>query len=206
MRSQAGTPFREVLSTPGARLKSELHAQVAHPAECGHIVPDGSGPVHPGSDPGRRTPPGFGAVRRRRRYRRVGWGAGAPFRLDQHGGSLPGSHRGQALLSGLYLTLAVTGDIPWWLVGLIFGRDLLILAAAGLALLFTRLRAFPPSLWGKVSTIFQVLTAVAWMARNVTQSGVVEALAAALIWPTAAMTIWSGFHYGWRGFRMLRMH
>ncbi|HZT28968.1 MAG TPA: CDP-alcohol phosphatidyltransferase family protein [Bryobacteraceae bacterium] len=130
--------------------------------------------------------------------RRFGWTSTAGAYLDPIAD--------KALLSGLYLTLAVTGDIPWWLVGLIFGRDLLILAAAGLALLFTRLRAFPPSLWGKVSTIFQVLTAVAWMARNVTQSGVVEALAAALIWPTAAMTIWSGFHYGWRGFRMLRMH
>src|SRR5579883_2909018 len=163
MRSQAGKPFREVLSTPGARLKSELHAQVAHPAECGHIVPDGSGPVHPGSDPGRRTPRALalfaaaavtdaldGAL-----ARRFGWTSTAGAYLDPIAD--------KALLSGLYLTLAVTGDIPWWLVGLIFGRDLLILAAAGLALLFTRLRAFPPSLWGKVSTIFQVLTAVAWM-------------------------------------------
>lgn len=111
----------------------------------------------------------------------------------------------KTLLSGLYLTLAFTGDIPWWFVGVIFGRDLLILAAVGLALLLTRLRGFPPSVWGKASTFFQIATAVAWMTRNATQSPLAERVALALIWPTAAMTIWSGIHYAWRGFRMVRM-
>jgi cardiolipin synthase len=110
----------------------------------------------------------------------------------------------KVLLSGVYLALALTGDIPIWLVGVIFGRDLMILAGSGVVLLCTRLRRFPPSAWGKACTFVQILTAVAWMARNVTHSGVVETLARALLWPTAAITLWSGIHYGWREFRLLR--
>src|ERR1022692_3868208 len=59
------------------------------------------------------------------------------------------------LLTGVYLALG--------LVGVIFGRDLLILAASAVALLATKLRAFPPSIWGKASTFLQILTAVAFL-------------------------------------------
>jgi cardiolipin synthase len=110
------------------------------------------------------------------------------------------------LLSGVYVALAVIGSVPVWLLIVIFGRDLLILIAAATALLLTRLRAFPPSRWGKASTILQALTAAAFLARN---AGVLPAwrvLADALIWPTAALTIASGVHYGWRGARWLRVH
>jgi cardiolipin synthase (CMP-forming) len=110
------------------------------------------------------------------------------------------------LLSGVYLALAVIGSVPWWLVAVVFGRDLLILAASGVALLATRLRAFPPSLWGKASTFLQVVTAVTFLARNATGSRLLAALAAALVWPVAGLTVWSGIHYGWRGIRLLRMH
>ncbi|HUE21774.1 MAG TPA: CDP-alcohol phosphatidyltransferase family protein [Bryobacteraceae bacterium] len=108
------------------------------------------------------------------------------------------------LLTGVYLALALSGSVPWWLVGVIFGRDLLILAASAVALLATRLRAFPPSVWGKASTFFQVLTAVAFLGRNAFGWPILATLSAALIWPTLALTVWSGMHYGWRGARLLR--
>jgi cardiolipin synthase (CMP-forming) len=110
------------------------------------------------------------------------------------------------LLSGAYLALAAIGSVPWWLVGVIFGRDLLILSSSGLALLLTHLRAFPPSVWGKVSTFFQILTAVAFLARNAIASSALQMLCTGLIWPTAALTVLSGIHYGWRGVRLVRMH
>jgi len=109
------------------------------------------------------------------------------------------------LLSGVYLALALAGSVPWWLVGVIFGRDLLILASAAVALAATKLRAFPPSIWGKASTFFQILTAVAFLGRNAFGWPLLAAFAAALIWPTLALTVWSGVHYGWRGARLLRM-
>ena len=108
------------------------------------------------------------------------------------------------LLTGVYLALALAGSVPWWLVGVIFGRDLFILASSAVALLATRLRAFPPSIWGKASTFFQILTAVAFLGRDAFESTLLAALSAALIWPTLALTVWSGVHYGWRGARLLR--
>jgi cardiolipin synthase len=110
----------------------------------------------------------------------------------------------KSLMTGVYLALAWEGSIPWWLVGVILGRDLLILSASAVALRFTKLRAFPPSVWGKASTFFQILTAVAFLGRNAFPSAFLSALAAALIWPAVALTVWSGIHYGWRGVRLLR--
>lgn len=108
------------------------------------------------------------------------------------------------LMTGVYLALALAGSVPWWLVGVIFGRDLLILGASAVALATTKLRAFPPSVWGKASTFFQILTAVCFLGRNAFEYPVLAALAAALIWPTLALTVWSGVHYGWRGLRLLQ--
>jgi cardiolipin synthase len=112
----------------------------------------------------------------------------------------------KVLLSGVYVALAAAGMLPWWLVAVIFGRDIFILAAAGFALWFMNMKKFPPSVWGKLSTFLQIVTAVTWMARNVLSSPVADRVAQGLIWPTAAMTVWSGVHYGWRGLRSLRTH
>jgi cardiolipin synthase len=110
------------------------------------------------------------------------------------------------LLTGTYLALALSGSAPWWLVGIIFGRDFLILAASAVALLATKLRALPPSVWGKASTFFQILTAVSFLGRDALGLGFLATLSAILIWPTLALTVWSGIHYGWRGVRLLRVH
>lgn len=108
------------------------------------------------------------------------------------------------LLSAVYIALAMAGHLPWWLVGLVLGRDLLILAAAGAALAFTNLRNFPPSVWGKASTFAQIMTAVAFMARNALRWRSLEWLAPLMMWPAAALTLWSGADYAWRGMKMLR--
>ncbi|MGD0363735.1 MAG: CDP-alcohol phosphatidyltransferase family protein [Bryobacteraceae bacterium] len=110
------------------------------------------------------------------------------------------------LLTGVYLALALAGSVPWWFVAAIFGRDLFILTASAVALLKTKLRAFPPSIWGKASTFFQILTAVCLLARDAFGSPLPVALSAILIWPTLALTVWSGVHYGWRGARLLGIH
>ena len=51
----------------------------------------------------------------------------------------------------------------WWVPWLFYmpdkiswRRDILILAMAGNGLLFTSVRRFPPSVWGKISTFFQI--------------------------------------------------
>jgi len=112
----------------------------------------------------------------------------------------------KCLLSGAYLALAVAGRVPWWLVGVIFGRDLYILLAAGVLLLFTSIRGFPPSVWGKLSTFVQIATVVVSMTRDIFETRVLDALSSAMLWPCAAFTIWSGLHYTWRGVRLARAH
>ena len=53
--------------------------------------------------------------------------------------------------------LALTGAIEWWLAAVVLGRDLVILAAAGILYLTTARRNFPPSPWGKISTFVQIV-------------------------------------------------
>jgi cardiolipin synthase len=108
------------------------------------------------------------------------------------------------LLSTVFLALAASGTVPWWLVGVVLGRDLYILAAVGVFLLFTRIRKFPPSVWGKLSTFVQIVTVVVWMTRNWLEISFLDTLGTAMIWICAACTIWSGVHYTWRGIQVAR--
>ena len=112
----------------------------------------------------------------------------------------------KCLLSGVYLALAWAHLVPWWLVALIFGRDIYILAGVATVMLLTPLRRFPPSVWGKVSTFVQVSTAVLWMARNIFATRVLDDLSSAILWPCAAFTVWSGLDYTWKGFQALRKY
>jgi cardiolipin synthase (CMP-forming) len=112
----------------------------------------------------------------------------------------------KVLLSGVFVSLAVSGSVPWWLVAVIFGRDVLLLLSSGIVLLFTAYRQFQPSVWGKASTFVQIACAGAWMAQNAVNSPPLHVLAQSLVWPTAAATVWSGIQYGLRGFRLVRAH
>lgn len=120
------------------------------------------------------------------------------------GGAMLDPIADKLLMTGVYLALSIEGSVPWWLTGVIFGRDLLILTASVVALLTTKLRAFPPSVWGKASTFLQILTAVAFLGRNAFGWPLLAKAAASLVWPAIALTVWSGVHYGWRGMRLLR--
>jgi cardiolipin synthase (CMP-forming) len=104
------------------------------------------------------------------------------------------------LLSVIYISLGWAGAMPWWMVGIVFGRDVLILGMAAYGLLFTSLRKFPPSMWGKISTFFQIAAALVVMgARAGIPAPVTLALCLMLLG-----TIISGLHYMWRGVGMLR--
>jgi cardiolipin synthase len=112
----------------------------------------------------------------------------------------------KCLLSGVFLAMAGAHTIPWWVVAIIFGRDLLILTGVGIVLLLTTVRRFPPSIWGKWSTFVQILTAATWMARNAAPGPVLDALATGMLFPCVALTIYSGLDYVRRGIRMAQAH
>ncbi len=106
----------------------------------------------------------------------------------------------KALLSTVYLVLGIAGLAPWWLVGLVFGRDLLILALAGAALALTSYRDFPPSLLGKISTAIQMLAGVVIIIEKAFP--LLGIRTEPLIWAVAAATAVSGAGYLWRALKM----
>jgi cardiolipin synthase (CMP-forming) len=108
------------------------------------------------------------------------------------------------LLSGVYLTLGLAGVIPWWLTAVVFGRDALMLLFIAGAMLFTTIRQFPPTLWGKVSTAVQIVTALAILLDRSNWMDLPQALEYLLIILTVAATSWSALHYTWIGVRKVR--
>jgi cardiolipin synthase len=110
----------------------------------------------------------------------------------------------KCLLSAIFLALGATSAIPWWLVAIVLGRDIYILLAALGVMALTKVRSFPPSRWGKISTFVQIATAICWMVQNIWQIAIFHAIAAAMIWVCALFTVWSGVHYTLRGTQSLR--
>ena len=64
------------------------------------------------------------------------------------------------LLSSSYVVLALKAKIIWWLAILVLSRDVLLLAASAVILVTIGYRPFPPSLWGKATTFFEILLIV----------------------------------------------
>ncbi|MGH9613817.1 MAG: CDP-alcohol phosphatidyltransferase family protein, partial [Bryobacteraceae bacterium] len=48
----------------------------------------------------------------------------------------------KALLCCLYVAFGFSGDVPWWLVAVVFGRDLFILGQVAAAMILTTIRDF----------------------------------------------------------------
>jgi cardiolipin synthase len=104
----------------------------------------------------------------------------------------------KCLMSGVFLALGAAGEIPWWIILVVLGRDIYILAGVAVMALFSRIRKFPPSVWGKVSTFVQISTIVTQMTQDALRMPVLEWISGKMLWICAAFTIWSGFHYTWR--------
>ncbi|MDP2998640.1 MAG: CDP-alcohol phosphatidyltransferase family protein [Bryobacterales bacterium] len=122
--------------------------------------------------------------------RRFGWTSAAGAYLDPVADKV--------LAVSVFLALGFARAIPWWLVGIVLGRDVLILLVAGLFLAFTRVRGFVPSIWGKLSTFCQLTTAGFGIGNLAYPELGVGWIVNALVWVAAAATLWSGVHYLWR--------
>jgi cardiolipin synthase len=108
------------------------------------------------------------------------------------------------LLSGSYATFWIAREVPAWLPGIVIGRDLLILLVALLVWRFTKVRDFPPSVWGKFSTFVQIITGlVILLNRSLGGDIYTHRVEPWFLWGCAAVTLWSGFHYAWIVYRRL---
>lgn len=105
------------------------------------------------------------------------------------------------LMQGVvFVALGLNGAVPAWIVWLILGRDLLLVLFAGLLWMAGIRASFPPTIWGKLSTVLQVFTAFFVLAR---MGAPLEPFALSL---TAVVTAFSGAHYLARGMAWVRLH
>ena len=58
----------------------------------------------------------------------------------------------KALLSGTFLAFGIQGAVPIWLVVVVFGRDLYLILATLVAMKFTQLHEYRPTIAGKLNT------------------------------------------------------
>jgi cardiolipin synthase (CMP-forming) len=99
------------------------------------------------------------------------------------------------LLSSSYFVLALKARIGWWLAILVLGRDVLLLVACAVILLTVGYRPFPPSIWGKLTTFFEiflivlVLVMAAWNRQSL---AIAEEVCSYVV---AALVVISGLHY-----------
>jgi len=101
----------------------------------------------------------------------------------------------KVLAATLYICFAWRGLLPWGVSALVLGRDALILGFAAVALALGRVRRFPPSIWGKLSTVFQLLLAGGCVWRAGWPSQPPQPLFLTVMWVAVAATTWSGLNY-----------
>jgi cardiolipin synthase len=102
----------------------------------------------------------------------------------------------KVLLSGSFLTLGLKGVIPYWLMALVLGRDLMILGFAIVGLAGKTRRDFPPSVWGKASTAAQIAYVLFAVGHEASLTPLI--VATVLGWVAAALTLLSGINYARR--------
>jgi len=99
------------------------------------------------------------------------------------------------LLSSSYFVLALKGRIAWWLAILVLGRDVLLLVACAVILLTVGYRAFPPSIWGKATTFFEILLIVLVLLLAVSDHRSLWIVREGCGYVVAALVMISGVHY-----------
>jgi cardiolipin synthase len=99
------------------------------------------------------------------------------------------------LLSSSFVVLAFNGQIRWWLTILVLGRDILILTAAAVIILTAGYRAFPPSIYGKLTTTLQIFLVFVVLAAAVFHWPGLRMARLVLVYVVAGFTVFSGFHY-----------
>src|SRR6202030_4097725 len=99
------------------------------------------------------------------------------------------------LLSSSYFILALKGKIAWCLTILVLGRDVLLLVACAVILITVGYRPFPPSIWGKATTFFEVLLIVVVLVQAITGSRILLNAQEIIGYLVAALVVISGLNY-----------
>lgn len=99
------------------------------------------------------------------------------------------------LLSSAFVVQALIGAIPWWLTILVLTRDVVILGTVLVVMLATTIRDFPPSSFGKLSTVVQAITIALVVLNNDMSLAWITAGVDILVWIVAVTTLASAADY-----------
>ena len=106
------------------------------------------------------------------------------------------------LLTSAFITLAVLKLIPSWLTVLVISRDVFIVLAFAIFILFDIKVEIKPSLISKFTTVAQLLTILITLIAL--QLPMVSKIEQPLFWIAALLTILSGLHYVYIGLNILQ--
>ena len=99
------------------------------------------------------------------------------------------------LMSSSYFVLALKGKIAWWLTILVLSRDVLLLVACAVILITVGYRPFPPSIWGKATTFFEIGLIVIVLVAAIWQDPTLWMIREVCGYLVAAFVMISGVHY-----------
>lgn len=102
-----------------------------------------------------------------------------------------------------FVALAWVDALPWWLIALVMLRDAVIVAGAVAYNRYVEPVPAEPSLYGKASTMAQVLLVLAVLAARA-QVPLPQVTISALIAVVATLALLSGVHYVWTWSRRAR--
>ena len=105
------------------------------------------------------------------------------------------------LMASSYITLGWLGLLPWWLVVLVLGRDVVIIAGSVAFHRFVSDIELAPSLISKANTLFQILLVLLVMTRMIGLS-LAPWVLSTMIALVATTTLLSGGHYVWSWSRL----
>ena len=107
------------------------------------------------------------------------------------------------LLSSSFLILAFKKQLAWWLTILVLSRDVLILIVAVVIILSAGYRPFPPTVWGKLTTAFQIILVFFVVLDAAYPNPRVLILTRILVYAVTALCVGSGLHYSFTTARRL---
>lgn len=107
------------------------------------------------------------------------------------------------LLSSSFIILSFKKQIAWWLTIIVFSRDILILVVAIVILLISGYRPFPPSIFGKLTTGFQIILVFTIVFSAAYPDFHLEKIVRLLTYGVTLFSVVSAFHYSFSTARHL---
>lgn len=123
------------------------------------------------------------------------------FHLKTRMGAILDPLADKLLLITAYLVLSLYPTFPLWLSGVVLTRDMVMIGGIVWIYLQSRVLEISPSILGKATTFVQLLTITLFLLSREIQ--MIDRTLLPLYLTTASVTLASGIHYAYTGFRLV---